>query len=468
LVGQGETFIASPIKLVTIMFMRASRTRLNKAFFPRTLLTDTPWASLWVDADRRAVTTGTRVVLGASSLALIAHHYLVDIPLGIGNLPQWLAFRFGVGGLGLLLLALTYSPLAKVPWYRWPLLVFGVAFSVTQAASMTWYAGVPYIYAMVVPATVAMVLRETPLNTAIFLVSVLAMQWPFLAQSGQDMAYIVSAAFVSIVCTTALRSRINTDIHAFVLTQEKIERDRSIKEDLMQAHSFHRKLVPSLPATQQVEFSVAHQAAEALGGDLYEVHKVAGDAYRLLLVDVAGHGVQACLRGMSIKTEYDKLKDLPAGPDGVLRELNNRLIDTYGEMAILYCASCTDIRRGPDGRWTLRHANAGQPAALLVRAAGIVNVSDTSSVQGIMKDVAYPLYDAVLEAGDRIILRTDGLADERNAAQEKFDEQRSYRHLTSGTEPLQKGTEQALNELMRFLNGFPLQDDVTVVAAQVH
>ena len=107
------------------------------------------------------------------------------------------------------------------------------------------------------------------------------------------------------------------------------EKDERIQGDLKQAEAFQRALLPSLPEDRALDFSAWYEPAEVVGGDIYDVAEVRDNVFRVFIADTTGHGVQASLRTIAIKTEYDRLKSTHATPGELLAALNQRLCDTY-------------------------------------------------------------------------------------------------------------------------------------------
>ena len=96
-------------------------------------------------------------------------------------------------------------------------------------------------------------------------------------------------------------------------------------EDLLQAEAFQRRILPALPKDGALRFRAFYKPADLVGGDVYDVCEVRPGHYRVFLADTTGHGVQASLRTMVLKTEYDRVKLLFPNPAAVLGELNRAL-----------------------------------------------------------------------------------------------------------------------------------------------
>ena len=71
-----------------------------------------------------------------------------------------------------------------------------------------------------------------------------------------------------------------------------------------------------------------------VGGDIYDIFQPSSEHYRVFIAGATGHGVQASLRTIVIKSEYDRLKHAHGSPETLLAELNQRLVSQYA--AILW------------------------------------------------------------------------------------------------------------------------------------
>jgi phosphoserine phosphatase RsbU/P len=91
-----------------------------------------------------------------------------------------------------------------------------------------------------------------------------------------------------------------------------------------------------------------------VSGDFYDFVELPGGVVRVLVADATGHGVQAALRTMVIKTAYDAIKFSAASPSQCLRELNEALLGAYPSLEAKTDAVCVDLVRERDGRLRVR------------------------------------------------------------------------------------------------------------------
>ena len=112
-----------------------------------------------------------------------------------------------------------------------------------------------------------------------------------------------------------INDRLSETLHALE------QRERLITNDLEQAQRFQQLILPRAPVSDRLRFSVFYRPAELVGGDVYDIYERQPGCFRVFLADATGHGVQAALRTMLLKAEYDRLKD-GSTPEQTLVALN--------------------------------------------------------------------------------------------------------------------------------------------------
>jgi phosphoserine phosphatase RsbU/P len=111
----------------------------------------------------------------------------------------------------------------------------------------------------------------------------------------------------------------------------------------------------------------------------------------------------------------------------------------------------------------LVYVNAGHNVPILRRKSGVIERPEVGGIPiGILADAAYQVGTTRLDAGDLLVVFTDGVVEAFNAAGEEFDEPRLIRVVDrfSGSPPaeLVRGL---LAELDTFVGNTPQHDDMT-------
>lgn len=183
-----------------------------------------------------------------------------------------------------------------------------------------------------------------------------------------------------------------------------------VNADLEQARTFQQKLLRPLPGDKSIEFAALYAPAEVLGGDFYEVTQLGPGWYRLVMVDVTGHGTQAAMRTMILQQQLERANTAYETPWALLSQINNAVLGAFGSMVVNYCALCIDLKKNDRG-WLMTGANAGLPEPTLIHQRTLSLVGENGTYQGIFESVNYPHFERQLGPGDGVVLATDGVVD---------------------------------------------------------
>lgn len=262
--------------------------------------------------------------------------------------------------------------------------------------------------------------------------------------------------------TAAELSAVNEKLAAALRILE--EKDRRISEDLAQARAFQQRILPRLPVSHAVHIDVVYRPAEVVGGDLYDICGVSGGRLRVFLADAIGHGVQAALRTMILKTEWDRVRDAPT-PARALIELNRRIVAAYPGLELQCTAACFDITPG-DPRGHVAYATAAHPPLVLVPRHGDARqVYQPSTFLGVIPEIDLQPLDFDVARGDRLFIFSDGLVEETRG-EEEFGIERVLAALARRA-PLDATLEAAVAAVDAFACGDPLTDDLTLLGVEL-
>ena len=244
------------------------------------------------------------------------------------------------------------------------------------------------------------------------------------------------------------------------LLAERVEHER-LKREVEIAHEVQAQLFPrSTPGLASGGITGECRAARGVAGDYYDFIEVAPGLVAFTLADVSGKGLsaslvmsnlQAALRAQvaiiserlgAARPQARPAAVAAAGADGPPpAELPCGVTGADTSCAVAHMAESingqlcrsTDANRFAtlflalyeDGARRLRYTNAGHNAPLLVRAGGEVErLWEGGTVLGAFEGVPFEEGQAVLGAGDLLVVYSDGLTEAQNAAGEEFGEQR--------------------------------------------
>jgi sigma-B regulation protein RsbU (phosphoserine phosphatase) len=234
--------------------------------------------------------------------------------------------------------------------------------------------------------------------------------------------------------------------------------------DLEVARTVQAHLFPAAPLARPHFVVVGStRTAAQVGGDFYDYGPDrAGTGWRLLIGDVAGHGVGAALVVALAKTVLGH-PGTPPEPTAALRCLHERLLAILQRRKMLTCLLGWLSAEGD----RLHLAAAGQTWPLVVRA-GTANYLPLSSLPlGSRARWTPGTATLDLQPGDAVVLYSDGLVEAADQNGNPIGYERWRRDLPGLLRENAVATEAAISAWHRALApADPPADDVTVVVLQ--
>lgn len=246
-----------------------------------------------------------------------------------------------------------------------------------------------------------------------------------------------------------------------VATALETSRLRSEEVDFEQARAMQQILLPkSLPQLDGFELAGMWQPARSVGGDYYDAIDFGDGKAAVCIADVAGKGMPAALLMASLQAAVKATASSDTAPRRLCEKVRHVVAGNLtGGTFITFFYALLDTKER-----TLTYCNAGHNPPLLVRATGEVERLDTGgSVLGrLFRGETYDQAIVPIDAGDRVVLFTDGVSESRRAGEDFGDERiidvvRSHREL--GAAELQ---EKIVEAITSFTSG-SFGDDVTLV-----
>ena len=248
--------------------------------------------------------------------------------------------------------------------------------------------------------------------------------------------------------------------------QELAQRQREIEADLALASQVQRSLVPQATRWGQLSIDTAYLPVRTIGGDFGLVVPREEEHLNLLMCDVSGHGIGSALIANRIYSEAISLLEQETDLGGLLRRLNNFVIQQI--MASGFLFSMIAARLDRQGRW-LSYANAGHPPAVWICSIGECRRLEARSVVlGCFEEAISdePTQQVEIAPGDRLIFYTDGLTEVFNHRREMLGVQGLERIIQrAAKQSLVEMKQTVLNEVAAWRDG-PATDDISLVAIE--
>jgi len=253
-----------------------------------------------------------------------------------------------------------------------------------------------------------------------------------------------------------------------ILENARLMEDQTIKlrmeSELKIARDIQQGLAPvSLPSEGWFRAAGSSWASTEVGGDYFDVRQVSVDTWAAVVADVSGKGVSSALLASLLQGAFLMASGDFAEIEPTMAHLNRFLLErARGEKyaTVFYCMVSSE--------GTLSYANAGHCAPFLVSTDGRLRKLHTSGMPvGMLEEAQFQVVQMQLEAGDKIVIYSDGLTEAENAAGEFFDTERLRACLrenaSMGAPELHKVLLATLDE---FVEGGVIRDDITALVLE--
>jgi serine phosphatase RsbU (regulator of sigma subunit) len=241
-----------------------------------------------------------------------------------------------------------------------------------------------------------------------------------------------------------------------------------LAHELQSAAEVQRTLFPRVsPSLRTLECAGVCQPASVVGGDYFDYLPIDRTRVALALADVAGKGMPAALLMASLHgvirvqaaSTATRLEDLVTMINTLLHQQRDSGRPSYATLFYGVYDDETQI---------LEYVNAGHPPALVVRDASVISLPATSPPVGLF-DTIHPNPARIrLEAGDSLVVYSDGATEAVDAEGDEFGHERLI-ELTARLEPesAQSLCDAVLDALGQHRAGIRQRDDITVLCARI-
>ena len=148
-----------------------------------------------------------------------------------------------------------------------------------------------------------------------------------------------------------------------------------------------------------------------MSGDYYDVVTRPDGRIYFVIADVSGKGITAALVMSSVATAFNIFTRTDPTPADLMRELNVTLAPkTAPTKFVTMVVGVLDPKTG-----TVEFTNAGHVPPLIVSCKGVEALRTTDLVVGLFPHAEYHNQTVQLEAGDCLVLFTDGVTEAEDA-----------------------------------------------------
>ena len=243
----------------------------------------------------------------------------------------------------------------------------------------------------------------------------------------------------------------------------EVEQSEKLMEaDLAQASEIQRSLLPTEPpAYDGWELAGLNLPCRTVGGDYFDFIPYQDGRLAVVVGDVSGKGLPAAILMSSLQAKVQMLRESNPSPGKAVSTLNRSLTERcpLGKFITFFYA-LLDPASG-----TLEYSNAGHNYPLILRTNGTVEtLKGNGLVMGLFSAVHYEVKKTKLEAGDMLVLYSDGVTEAVNSADIEFGEKGLAEFLAARKSVRCEDIVNQLVEHMRKWRGTSsFADDFTVV-----
>ena len=254
-----------------------------------------------------------------------------------------------------------------------------------------------------------------------------------------------------------------SELHAKAVEAEKraleAENERQTKE-LEDARKLQLSMLPKdIPKIPDYDIGVFMKTATEVGGDYYDFSMAEDSTLNVAFGDATGHGMQAGTIVTLMKGLF--LSDASRFDITTFFNHCSRSIKQI-RLGRLFMAFTLVRLKGN----SVSLSCAGMPPAFLYRKSDgtVEEIMITGMPLGAMKTFAYALHETEMQAGDTLLLLTDGLPEQKNVHEEMFDYAKVQQVFTEvATGAPDEIIAQLVREGESWMEGAVQEDDITLM-----
>jgi phosphoserine phosphatase RsbU/P len=249
------------------------------------------------------------------------------------------------------------------------------------------------------------------------------------------------------------------------LRDEKQRHTRRLEKDLEEAQQFQMSLLPpSKMELRGLSICARHVACHALAGDFYDNVDAGDNAAAVVIADVVGHGTSAAMMTGIVKAAFHAARADGFDPLCVINRVKDGIRAFDADRFITLCCARVELASRQ-----LSYANAGHPPLILrrARAEPLLLESTGPLISSALIDLPCEKVVVALEDRDFLLFYTDGIS-EATGPSGMFGQNRIVSLLTRNGSKGPELLEVILSAVSEFSAGREVQDDMTLLAAEVH
>jgi serine phosphatase RsbU (regulator of sigma subunit) len=271
-------------------------------------------------------------------------------------------------------------------------------------------------------------------------------------------AVFLALSMTAIIVSTAVQ---------LIRNRARMDRERHdlLEKELRQAREIQLAWLPQKrPPGTALDIATANHPASRISGDFYNWFELPDGRTAVVIGDVTGHGMAAAF--LMATTQLLVRNTLPQviEPGRCLEEINRQLCtQVFNGQFVTLQILVLDPQND-----RVEIATGGHPPPLLGEGGRFQPIPlEPNLVLGVERDSTYATETFDVSPRSTILLYTDGVLDAESATGDRFGSARLGQTLAGTFDSAQGVIDAVLAGVNRFTHGYPLGDDLTLVAVQV-
>jgi sigma-B regulation protein RsbU (phosphoserine phosphatase) len=242
---------------------------------------------------------------------------------------------------------------------------------------------------------------------------------------------------------------------------ESLKTDLAVAAEIQQA--ILPRIFPPFPEDNDLlDLAAKMIPAKDVGGDFYDFFRIDEDRIGLVMADVSGKGIPAAIF-MAVSRTLIRTIGLQGLTPGECLTKSNELLckESVDCMFVTVFFAIYNIKTGE-----MEYSNGGHNSPVIIKADGSVEMLpvSTSCMLGAVDGITYPNEKLTLNAGDTIVMYTDGVNEAMNSDFQEYGDERMMKTLSQQLgKTCQEVIDGQLASLKDFVGNAEQSDDITIL-----
>ncbi|WP_417848685.1 SpoIIE family protein phosphatase [Thalassoglobus sp.] len=276
-------------------------------------------------------------------------------------------------------------------------------------------------------------------------------QNPMMQFKNEDLEIMVAVAGQAALSYESARL-----LQSFV-DKQKQDSEMDIARNVQQA------LLPeALPDLPDYSFFAFYEAAQAVGGDYYDVFPTRDGKYWLAFGDVAGKGVPASLVMSRMSSVVRSTSEFVTDAGEAACSINDHMCAKAVEgRFVTFVLTILDTENH-----TISVVNSGHMSPIFRKPDGTIEEFDDESIGlpiGVLEGYPFETRSRTLEPGETVVLFTDGVSEAMNHKSELYGMDRLREFISKSSADVEELGRAIREDVRKHADGRPQNDDITLM-----